>query len=224
MSDQIMGGGGVATEPPPAEAPEAPVTGSRRNLVVVGVAVVAAIAVAVWFLFLSGGGSSTPSGAVPASTANPNGAGNGAAPKPSASHSTKPVKSASARDHGPNPFTPLLREPTAAPSPTASAAVPATSPSSSAAASTPSSSASTSVPTGSNIVATVSLVKVSGKSASFSVVASGSTTKYSGITVGETFATFFKLYDLGSKCAQIQYGDQTGPSCLGAPLVLYSAS
>ena len=223
MSDQIMGGG-VATEEPPTEAPETSVTGSRRNLIVVGVAVAAALAVAVWFLFLSGGGSSAPSGAVPASTANPNGAGTGAAPKASASHSAKPVKSANPTDKGRNPFTPLLTEPTATPTPTAPPAVPASSPSASGAASTPSSSASTSVPAGSNIVATVSLTKVSGKTASFSVAASGTTTKYSGIAVGETFATFFKLYDLGSKCAQIQYGDQTGPSCLGAPLVLYSAS
>jgi len=223
MSDQIMGGGGVATEEPPGEAPEAPVTGSRRNLVVVGVAVVAAVAVAVWFLFLSGGGSSTPTGAVPQSSANANGAGNGTTTKPAPSKAAaNPVKSAAPTHKGRNPFAPLLTVPTATPSPTA--AVPASSPSASTSVPPPSPSTSSSVPAGSNIVATVSLVKVSGKTATFNVAASGSTKKYAGVAVGDTFATFFKLYDLGSKCAQIQYGDQTGPSCVGSPLVLYSAS
>jgi hypothetical protein len=220
MSDQIMGGG-VATEEPPVEAPD-PVTGSRRNLIVVGVAVAAAVAVAVWFLFLSGGGSATPTGAVPASTAKPNGAGNGATPK--ASTSAKPVKSATSTDKGRNPFTPLLTEPTAQPSPTAPVAAP--SPSASTAAASPSASTSASVPAAGNVVATVSLVKVDSKAktATFNVDASGTTNKFSGVGVGDTFATFFKLYDLGSKCAQLQYGDQTGAACVGTPLVLYSAS
>src|SRR4051794_39300701 len=179
MSDQIMGGG-VATEEPPTEA-DAPVTGSRRNLIVVGVAVAAAVAVAVWFLFLSGGGSSTPTGAVPASTANPNGASKGATPKASTS-SAKPVKSATSTDKGRNPFTPLLTAPTAEPSPTA--AVPASPPPASTAGAPPPPSppAPASAPAGSNVVATVSLVKIdsSGKTATFNVAASGSTNKFSG--------------------------------------------
>ncbi|HTY72461.1 MAG TPA: hypothetical protein VMI11_08560 [Actinomycetes bacterium] len=213
MSDQIFNGGGVATEEPPAEVPEAPVTGSRRNLVVVGVAVAIALAVAVWFLFLSGGGSGS-SGAVAQSPVHANGAGNGV----TASKSAKVVvvKPASSRDKkGRNPFHPLLVEPSSAPSASSAAA---------AASSAPASSVAASSPAVTNTVATVDVVKISSGKATFNVTAAGTTKKYAGVAVGQTFATFFKLYDLGSKCAQIQYGDQTGTACVGTPLTLNTQS
>ena len=42
--------------------------------------------------------------------------------------------------------------------------------------------------------------------------------------MGETFATFFKVFDLGTKCAQVLYGDVTDSVCMGTPLVVHAAS
>jgi hypothetical protein len=227
MSEQNFNGGGIATQEPPAETPDAPVTGSRRNLVIVGIAVAVALLVAVWFLFLSGGGSSTPTGAVPQASIKANGAGQGKTTtgKKTTKKTTVAVKPASDKDtHARDPFKPLLK-PSAAASASAPAVTPATPASSP---STPASSPSASVgaPATGNVVATVSLVSINSKAktATFSVASTGNPTKYSGVAVGKTFATFFKLFDLGTKCAQVQYGDITDSVCMGTPLVVSSAS
>ena len=221
MSEQNFNGGGIATQEPPAEAPDAPAVGSRRNLIVVGIAVAVALLVAVWFLFLSGGGSAAPSGAVPQASV-----------KASAGHGTTTVKKkktvvvkpASSKDTtGRDPFKPLITVPAASPSESAPAQ-----PTSSAAASTPPVTPSATAPAGGNatVVATVNLVSIDSKAktATFNVASTGDPTKYSAVKVGETFATFFKLFDLGTKCAQVQYGDVTDSVCMGTPLVVQAAS
>jgi hypothetical protein len=222
MSEQNFNGGGVATQEPPAETPDAPVTGSRRNLVLVGVAVAVALLVAVWFLFLSGGGSSTPTTPVP--HASLNAAGKTTVKKTTGKKSTVVIKSAAPQDtKGRDPFKPLLKA-EAAPSPSAPAA--STAPSSSPSA--PASSPTATAPAGGNstVVATVNLVSIDSKAktATFNVASTGDPTKYSGVKVGQTFATFFKLFDLGTKCAQVQYGDVTDSVCMGTPLVVQAAS
>jgi hypothetical protein len=221
MSDQIFSGGGVATAEPPAEGPEPPpVTGSRRNLVVVAIAVVIALAVAAWFLFLSGGSSSTPAAVVPHATVKANGAGNGkvATVTPSA----VAVKPASVRDKkGRDPFQPLLTDAVSSPSPT-----PTPSASASASVSAPVPTPTPTTPVAGNVVATLSLTSIDSKNktASFTVASTGSPAPFKAVKVGQTFATFFKLYDLGSKCAQVQYGDLTDSVCMGTPLVVQGAS
>src|SRR3954447_6954989 len=221
MSEQNFSGGGVATEEPPAEARDAPDTGSRRNLVIVGIAVAVALLVAVWFLFLSGGGTATPTGAVPHASAQANGAGKTTVKK---TKKTVVIPPAAAKDtDGRDPFKPLLK---LSPSASAVATAAAPAPSASAPASSQAPSASTSTPAFGTVVATVSLVSIDSKAktATFSVATDSAPTKFSGIKVGETFATFFKLFDLGSKCAQVQYGDVTDSVCMGAPLVVHAAS
>jgi hypothetical protein len=223
MSEQNFSGGGVATQEPPAESPDTDVTGSRRNLVIVGVAVAVALLVAVWFLFLSGGGSSTPTGAVPHASLNAGAAGKTTVKKTTGKKSTVVIKSAAPKDQtGRDPFKPLLK-PQASPSPSAvttTAAPTASTPA-------PSPSATAPVPGNATVVATVNLVSIDSKAktATFNVAgATGDPTKYSSIKVGQTFATFFKLFDLGAKCAQVQYGDVTDAVCMGTPLVVQAAS
>lgn len=222
MSEQNFNGGGVATQEPPAETPDAPDTGSRRNLVIVGIAVAVALLVAVWFLFLSGGGSSTPTGAVPQASLKANGAGPGKTTVKKKKTTVVIPPAASKDTDGRDPFKALLKpeasasaSPVATTAPSASASTPP---------STPAPSAST--PAFGTVVATVSLVSIDSKAktANFSVATTSAPTKFSGIKVGETFATFFKLFDLGTKCAQVQYGDVTDSVCMGTPLVVHAAS
>jgi hypothetical protein len=226
MSDQNFSGGGIATQEPPTEAPDSPVTGSRRNLIVVAVAVVAAIATAAYFLFLSGGGSPAPVAAVTHASLHPSGASKVTGGTKTPGGST-PIQSAAPRDKSArDPFKALLVEPTAAPSATAAVgASPTATPSGSTSNPAPSSSSSTPGTGTGNVVATVTLksINAKAKTATFNVDASGVAKNYAGVVVGGTFATFFKLYDLGTKCAQVQYGDQVGSVCLtGGPLVLQS--
>ena len=226
MSEQNFGGGGVATQEPPAETPDAPDTGSRRNLVIVGIAVAVALLVAVWFLFLSGGGSSTPTGAVPQASLKADAPGKTTVKK--STKKTVVVKPASSKDApGRDPFLPLLKEPPPSTAPAAPAA-PAASTAPSASTSTPATSPSASVPdpAGSTVVATVNLVSIDSKAktATFNVATTGNPVKYAGIKVGGTFASFFKVFDLGTKCAQVQYGDVTDSVCMGTPLVVRAAS
>ena len=213
MSEQNFNGGGVATQEPPAEAPDGPDTGSRRNLVIVGIAVAVALLVAVWFLFLSGGGSSTPPGAVPHASVKADG------PAKTVKKTTKKtvvIKPAADKDTtGRDPFKALLKP---AASPSASAPAVATAPSASTPA--PSSSApAASTPAIGTVVATVNLVSIDckAKTATFNVATTGNPVKYPGIKVGETFASFFKVFDLGAKCAQVQFGDVDGLGLHGHP-------
>ena len=76
------------------------------------------------------------------------------------------------------------------------------------------------------VVATVNLVSIDSKAktATFTVATTGDPIKYPGVKVGETFASFFKLFDLGTKCAPVQYGDVTDSVCMGTPLVVRAAS
>ena len=222
MSEQNFGGGGVATQEPPAETPDAPDTGSRRNLVIVGIAVAVALLVAVWFLFLSGGGSSTPPGAVPQASLKADGPSKTTVKK----KTTVVVKPAADKDtEGRDPFKALIKEPPpSSAAPAAPAATAAPSPSTSTPASSP--SASVPDPAGATVVATVNLLSIDSKAktATFNVATTGNPVKYPGIKVGETFATFFKVFDLGTKCAQVQYGDVTDSVCMGTPLVVRAAS
>lgn len=222
MSEQNFNGGGVATQEPPAETPDAPDTGGRRNLVIVGIAVAVALLVAVWFLFLSGGGSSTPTGAVPQASLKANGAGPGKTTVKKKKTTVVIPPAASKDTDGRDPFKALLKpvasasaSPVATTAPSASASTPPSNPAPSA-----------STPAFGTVVATVSLVSIDSKAktANFSVATTSDPTKFSGIKVGETFATFFKLFDLGTKCAQVQYGDVTDSVCMGTPLVVHAAS
>jgi hypothetical protein len=218
---QTFNPGGVPPEEPSVAAADAPATGSRRNLVVIAVAVVAALGVGAYFLlFAGGGGASTPNAVVPHASLKTTSAPHAS----SSAHSTKGatvVKPASDKDkRGRDPFQPLLFEASATPTPTPSVAA---TPTTSASASTPLPSVAPSVPAaGGNVVATVALKSIKANKGSFTVDAAGVTKKYPSVAVGDTFGTFFKLYDLGSKCAQVQYGDQTGSACLGGTLILYS--
>jgi hypothetical protein len=124
---------------------------------------------------------------------------------------TTPVKSASpGTNGGRDPFKPLIIAPTAKPSTSAVSSAPAPTPTP-----TPTLAPSSSAPAG-NVLATVTLKSIDTKAHTASFDVSG--TKYNSVAIGDTFASFFKLYDLGSKCAQVQYGDVTNPVCLGAPL------
>ena len=191
MSEQNFNGGGVATQEPPAEAPDAPDTGSRRNLVIVGIAVAVALLVAVWFLFLSGGGSSTPTGAVPACL------GQGWRSRQDDGQEddgkkTVVVKPAADKDTtGRDPFKALLK--------------PAASPSASCArrrhrAQRLDVDPEQLCPGGQHpgqserVVATVNLVSIDSKAktATFNVATTGNPVKYPGIKVGETFATLLQ--------------------------------
>ncbi len=223
MSEQNFGGGGVATQEPPAETPDAPDTGSRRNLVMVGIAVAVALLVAVWFLFLSGGGSSTPTTPVP--HASLNAAGKTTVKKATGKKTTVVVKPAAAKDtEGRDPFKPLLKEPVASAS--TPAAPPASAPSASTSTPATSPSAPAVAPAVGTVVATVDLVSIDSKAktATFTVATTGNPVKYPGVKVGATFASFFKVFDLGTKCAQVQYGDVTDSVCMGSPLVVRAAS
>src|SRR4051794_3166299 len=220
MSEQNFNGGGLATQEPPAEAAEPPVTGSRRNLVIVAAAVAVALLVAVYFLFLSGGGSATPTTPVPHASLKPSSAHKATVKK---KKTTVAIKSADAKDtKARDPFLPLIKEPPP------SSAAPAVAASPSASSSTPASSPSASVPAPvvGTVVATVNLLSIDSKAhtATFNVATTGDPLKYSGIKVGETFATFFKLFDVGAKCAQVQYGDATDSVCMGTPMVVKAAS
>ena len=135
MSEQNFNGGGVATQEPPAETPDAPDTGSRRNLVIVGIAVAVALLVAVWFLFLSGGGSSTPTGAVPQASLKANGAGPGKTTVKKKKTTVVIPPAASKDTDGRDPFKALLKpeasasaSPVATTAPSASASTPPSTP------------------------------------------------------------------------------------------------
>ena len=225
MSEQNFNGGGVATQEPPAETPDAPDTGSRRNLVIVGIAVAVALArrrvvpVPLWRRQLDAdrsGAAGLAQGTEP-----------GRARRPSRRRPARPRSSitpaASKDTDGRDPFKALLKpEASASASPVATTAPsrvgvdPGEHPGSARPRPRPAAT----------VVATVNLVSIDSKAktANFNVATTGAPTKYSGIKVGETFATFFKLFDLGTKCAQVQYGDVTDSVCMGTPLVVHAAS
>ena len=101
-----------ATQEPPAETPDAPDTGSRRNLVIVGIAVAVALLVAVWFLFLVGGRQLDADRSGAQASLKADGPGKTTVKKRPARRPRLSIKPAADKDtEGRDPFKALIKEP-----------------------------------------------------------------------------------------------------------------
>ncbi len=194
-------GGGVGVAEPPAPEVEETEAKTRRPLYwVVGGAVLLVVALAGYFLLFNGGGSTdtattasvpmgTPSASASASTA------------PSAAPSTIPATATGTT--GRDPFKPLVVPPAASPAAAAPSAAPSTS-----------TGTSTGLPPapatgGPSTFSVVSIDSVKGQA---TTLVDGK--KYVA-TVGQTFATYFKLVavNVSSPCGVFQYGDASMNLC-----------
>lgn len=195
--------GGVATAPT-AEADEVGTPKSNRKaLIVVGAVVAALVVVAgAWLLMSSGSSDDAADDAiVPQAVAGAPNAAPTAAPSPAV------VKPASLTVSKRDPFAPLFPTPVSTPAASQPAA-----PGGGGETAAPNPSATPVVP-----VATLNVRSIDTKKQSATVSVNG--TKYSGLSVGDSFGGHYTLYSVfNSQCVGVLYGDQSVPVCLNKPV------
>jgi hypothetical protein len=170
---------------------EPPSDNKRAKLLVIGAGVLAVLAAAAYFLFFAGGEAEPTPAAAPKPAAAPPAAEAPAAPV------VPPVFNGTA---GTDPFKPLVTEPEPAPEAAAGTATSGT--------------GDTTTGTTSGTSQQLAVVSVTDDNTRVSVSVDG--TAYPDLAVGQTFATFYKVYGIfGGTCAGFLYGDQSLGGCVG---------
>lgn len=181
------------TEPTAPDLPvDEPTDGNRRaKLLVVAAGALAVLLAAFYFLFVAGGDPEP----VPAAAPKPNTAEQ---PPPPAAEppAAPPVFNG---DAGTDPFDPLVTKP-----------APATEGSQG----TGTTDGTTTGTTGTGTSQQLAVTAVAPDNTTVSVTVDGQA--YAGLTVGQTFANFYKVYGIfGGTCAGFLYGDQSIGGCVG---------
>lgn len=196
MSEQNfpLGAGGVGVAEPEPAAEETPAGGSRGVvLAVLGLAVAVVIGLAAYFLLFSGGSEEVAAGPVPPAAPSASAPAASAAPSASAPAVVPPTFD---ENVGTDPFKPQVVAPAPAPSGAAAGT-----------------GGSTTGTTGGTTV-TLQLLSVADDSSVLDAKVDGK--PYSGLAVGSSFATYFKVYGIfDGRCAGFLFGDQTVALCEG---------
>jgi hypothetical protein len=182
------------TEPTAPDLPvEESTDGNRRaKLLVIAAGGLAVLLAAFYFLFVAGGDPAP----VPAAAPKPNPAEQPAAPPAAEQPAAPPVFNG---DAGTDPFDPLVTKPA---------------PSTEGSQGSGTGDGTATGTTGSGTSQVLAVTAVSPDNTTVSVTVDGQA--YAGLTVGQTFASFYKVYGIfGGTCAGFLYGDSSLGGCVG---------